>query len=370
MIQQKFIGFSPLISKEIEYVFNTQDIKPVDAFNQVINQHIEPTLYNNKRKTFYIYKLSHISENSKSFESVNELIDTYYYNKDELRKVKQKSKDLETFFKNNISKIKKKIKKLEKQIIDADDRDELRIKGELIKANLHIITRGESNLNCINYYTNQEMDIPLDPKLSPVKNSEKYFKKFKKLKASIPYLNAEIKRSNILKEYYELLQVQLSNASIHDIDEIRVELEDKKLIKRRKKNIKNKKKKNKKPNYETFFDSEGIEIVVGKNNIQNDYITHRLAKRLEVWFHVKGAPGSHVLVRKELPLSETTIRTAAMLAAHYSKLRTSSSVGVDYVEVKYLKKVSGKINSFVTYSTNKTIYIDPDEEFILNLKRK
>lgn len=369
-IQENFIGFSPLLAKEIEYVSINNKISMQEAFNHVINRPLNPILYNDKRQRFYIFKLNHVNTDSKTFESVNSLVDAYYYNKDELRKVKQKSKDLESFLKNNLSKINKKLIKLEKQILDADDRDDLRVKGELIKANLHVIKKGEKSLKCLNYYTNLDTIVSLDPKLSPVKNSEKYFKKFKKLKASIPYLQEEIKISNRLKEYFELLQVQLENSSLNDIEEIRNELIDKKLLKTSKKNSKQKYKKNKKPNFETFLDSEGIEIVVGKNNLQNDYITHKLAKRLEVWFHVKDAPGSHVLVRKEFPLSETTIRTASMLAAHYSKLRNSSSVGVDYLEVKHLKKVSGKMNSFVTYSTNKTIYIDPDEDFILNLKRK
>ena len=147
---------------------------------------------------------------------------------------------------------------------------------------------------------------------------------------------------------------------------IKDELIEKRHLKQKIKKAKRKKK----PNYETYFDEEGIEILVGKNNLQNAYITHKIAKHNEIWFHVKEAPGSHVIVRKTLPLSETTIRTAASLASYFSKLKNSNSVPVDYVEVRYIKKVPGKINSFVTYKNNKTIYIDPDEDFILKLKRK
>ncbi|MFK5882742.1 MAG: NFACT RNA binding domain-containing protein [Candidatus Izemoplasma sp.] len=365
-IQQHFLGFSTLLAEEIIYQFENSNSSIVDTFNQVVNSEVNPVLFNNKRHHFYFFNLSHITADTKEFDTVNSLTDYYYYNRDEAKRVKQKSKDLELFIKNNISKIKNKIVKLNKQLLDTDKRDIFRIKGELIKANLHLMKNGDAILNCINYYTNEAIEIILDPKLSPVKNSEKYFKKFKKFKTSIPYINKEITSAIYLLEYFELLLVQLNNASMNDIDEMRSELEDKKLLKKRKRVVK----KNKKPNYESFIDADGIEILVGKNNIQNEYITHKIAKRLEVWFHVKNAPGSHVLVRKEFPLSETTIRTAALLAANYSKLKNSSSVGVDYVEVKYLKKVPGKINSFVTYSTNKTIYIDPDQEFILNLKKK
>jgi predicted ribosome quality control (RQC) complex YloA/Tae2 family protein len=116
--------------------------------------------------------------------------------------------------------------------------------------------------------------------------------------------------------------------------------------------------------------NNGIEVLVGKNNVQNEHITHKLAKHNEVWFHVKDAPGSHVLVRKQFPLDEETIRSAANIAAYFSKLRKSGTVPVDYLEKRYIKKIPGKINSFVTYTNNKTIYIDPDEDFILSLNKK
>ena len=129
-------------------------------------------------------------------------------------------------------------------------------------------------------------------------------------------------------------------------------------------------KKKKRPNYEIFVDGDGVEILVGKNNIQNQFITHKLAKHTDVWFHVKDAPGSHVVSRTTFPIDEITIRTCAQLAAFYSSSKNSTSVPVDYVEVRYIKKVPGKINSFVTYKNHKTIFIDPDEEFITNLQKK
>jgi predicted ribosome quality control (RQC) complex YloA/Tae2 family protein len=221
-------------------------------------------------------------------------------------------------------------------------------------------------LKCLNYYDNTEISIDLDIKKSPVQNSEKYFKKYKKLKTSIPYINKQIRDAKSEMRYFEELLHQVENASLKDIEEIKDELMDKRYLKQ--KLVKAKRKK--KPNFETYYDAEGTEILVGKNNIQNEYITHKLAKHNEVWFHVKEAPGSHVIIRKTLPLSEINIRTAAQLASYFSKLRESSSVPVDYLEVRYLKKVPGRINSFVTYKNNKTMYIDPDEDFILNLKRK
>ena len=260
-----------------------------------------------------------------------------------------------------------KIEKLNKDLINTSKRDILKVKGELIQANLYNISKGDSVLVCLNYYNNEEIRIDLDIKKTPVQNSAKYFKKYKKLKTSIPYINKQIREAKNEMKYFEQLLHQIDNASLKDIEEIKDELIEKKYLKQ--KLVKSKKRK-KKPNFETYYDDDNIEILVGKNNIQNSFITHKLAKHNEVWFHVKGAPGSHVVVRKTFPLTESTIRTASQLAAHFSKLRQSSSVPVDYVEVRYIKKVPGKMNSFVTYKNNKTIYIDPSEDFILNLKRK
>ena len=159
---------------------------------------------------------------------------------------------------------------------------------------------------------------------------------------------------------------QIDQSMLKDIEEIKTELMNRKLINRSKKSVKRKVK----PNYDTYFDELGIEILVGKNNLQNQYITHKLAKHNEIWFHVKDAPGSHVVSRTTFPIDEITIRTCAQLAAFYSSSKNSTSVPVDYVEVRYIKKVPGKINSFVTYKNHKTIFIDPDEEFITNLQKK
>ena len=228
------------------------------------------------------------------------------------------------------------------------------------------MTKGDNQLECLNYYTNETVVIPLDIKLSPVKNSEKYFKRYKKHKNSIPHLKKQINEAKLEMKYFHQILHQTENASLKDIEEIKEELMNRKYIKS---TVKLKKKK-KKPNFDTYFDDLGNEILVGKNNIQNAYITHKIAKHNEMWFHVKDAPGSHVVIRQTLPLEEVSIRTSAHLAAYYSKLRSSSSVAVDYVQVRYIKKVPGKINSFVTYTNHKTIYIDPDEDFILSLTKK
>jgi len=360
-----FIGFSPLLVREIMYRFNEFKIPIKEIFDNILEAS-HPQIITSRKDNFYFTSLNHLNGSIKEYNSVNELLDRYYYERDTIDIIKQKSKDIVKFIKNHISKAKTKIEKLNKDLINTSSRDTYKIKGELIQANLYNITKGDSVLRCLNYYDNKEITIDLDIKKNPVQNSEKYFKKYKKLKTSIPYINKQIREAKNEMRYFEELLHQVENASLKDIEEIRDELMEKRYLKQ--KLVKNKRKK--KPNFETYYDEEGIEILVGKNNIQNEYITHKLAKHNEVWFHVKEAPGSHVIVRKTLPLSETNIRTASQLASYFSKLRGSSSVPVDYVEVRYIKKVPGKINSFVTYKNNKTIYIDPDEDFILSLRRK
>jgi predicted ribosome quality control (RQC) complex YloA/Tae2 family protein len=195
---------------------------------------------------------------------------------------------------------------------------------------------------------------------------ESYFKKFKKLKASIPHLNQQINLAIKEKEYFKDLLLQIEYATTKDVEEIKEELEQNKYLK----NKSQKKLRKSKPNFDTYYDELGIEILVGKNNLQNQYITHKLAKHNEVWMHVKDAPGSHVLIRSTFPLEEVTIRTAAQLAAYFSSMRKSSSVPVDFVEVRYIKKVPGRIGSYVTYKNNKSIFIDPEEDFVINLQKK
>ncbi len=360
-----FIGFSPLVTREIMYRFENSKQPITDIFEELLNES-DPQIVSSKKEHFYFTNLTHLDGEVKHFSTVNEMLDRYYYEKDTIDIIKQKSKDLVKFIKNNIIKAKHKIEKLNKDLIKTEKRDTYRVKGELIQANLNKIIKGDISLVCLDYYTNQEVTIDLDEKLSPVKNSAKYFKKYKKLKASIPYIKIQIRRALIEIRYFEQLLQQIENSSLKDIEEIKEELIIKRYIKKK---LVTKKKK-KKPNYETYFDSEGVEILVGKNNIQNEYITHKVARHNEIWFHAKEAPGSHVIVKETFPLSENTIRTAAQLAAYFSKMKKSSSVPVDYLERRYLKKVPGRINSFVTYTNNKTIYIDPDEDFIINLKRK
>lgn len=361
-ILNTFTGLSPLFTNEVMFrhfnlVAKNELFSILDEFN--------PTIIQGKKDYFYFTDLTHVDGNKTHFKTINELLDRYYLDRDKLDIIKQRSKDILKFVKNQIDKQSHKIEKLSRELRSTEKRDKFKIKGELIQANLYNIKKGDTVLKTLNYYDNKDIEIALDPKKDAIENMEKYFTKFKKLRKSIPHIENQIELAKHELFYFEELLRQIENASLKDIEEIKDELEDKKYIK--KKAVK--KRKNSKPNYDTYI-VEDTEIVVGKNNLQNEYITHKLAKHNEVWFHVKNSTGSHVLVRKPFPLSETLIRTAAHLAAYHSKMKQSSSVPIDYLEARYIKKVPGRIGSFVTYKNNKTIYIDPDLDYILTLKKR
>ena len=361
-----FQGCSPLLVNEVLNRYESNlDIKSI--FEDLLTT-IKPVIISARKDYFYYTDLTHIDGQKKYFDTVNEMLDRYYFERDSLDIIRQRSKDIIKFVRNQIDKAKHKIEKLTKELKNTDKRDIFKIKGELIQANMYNMKKGETLLKTINYYDNSEIEIVLDPKKDPIENMEKYFKKYKKLRKSVPHINTQLESAKQEIQYFEELLHQIENATLKDIEEIKEELEDKKYLKKKQTNKKQKKKK--KPNFDTYVDEDGIEIVVGKNNIQNEFITHKLAKHNEIWFHVKDSSGSHVVVRSSDELSETTIRTASHLAAYHSKMRQSSSVPVDYVEVRYIKKVPGRIGSFVTYKNNKTIYIDPDQEFVIALKKK
>lgn len=217
------------------------------------------------------------------------------------------------------------------------------------------LQKGDDRLSAFSFELGKDVEIPLDRLLTPNENAMAYFRKYKKSRLAITHLETQIPLTRQEVEYFDLLLTQVETATLNDLLEIADELRANRYLAE-----KPEKPSGKRPHFETFLDPQGIEIVVGKNNIQNDFITHQLGKPDEWWFHTKDIPGSHVLVRCPDDLSESTIRAAANLAALHSKARQSSSVPVDYTRIRNVKKIPGVHGSFVTYSRQKTIFIDPD----------
>lgn len=370
-IVQQFSGISPLLANEIVFKGKEQIF---DTFNMIMKDiqlgNLSPSLFRlESKELFYFINLSHLNAEQTIFPSLSELLDVYYFGKAERDRVKQQSGDLEKLLQNELSKNKKKIKKLRKSLEDTDKADYIQLQGELITANMFALKKGMKEIEVVNYYDENggTMVIPLSPLKTPSENAQAYFTKYTKLKNSVAHIEEQIKLTIEENEYLETVIQQIESASPRDLEEIREELAETGYVKKKK--LKKAQKTSKqKVTLDEYISSTGELLLVGKNNKQNDYLTNKLASRDELWFHTKDIPGSHVVIRGKDP-SETAIKEAAIIAAYFSKARQSSSVPVDYTEIRHVKKPNGSKPGFVIYEQNNTVYVTPDEELVLKLKK-
>lgn len=313
-----------------------------------------------KRYDFYHLNLfDNVEKNN--FTSLSEMLDCYY---SEYKVIyNDKAKALKKIIKGKIIHLQNKLDNLQNDLDNANKNLKFNDLGILLQANLYKVKKGMSNISVENFLNNNELiDISLDPMLEPSHNLTKMFNKAKKAKNGLVMIQLQIDLTNNEINYLDEIYSQIDFANNIDLDEIKDELIKNKYLKK----TKQVKPKNKKINL-TKYILNGNEIYCGKNNIQNDYITHKLAKSYDWWFHVKDAPGSHVLFKIPTPnyeLTEQDIRYCANLASCFSKTSISSSVPVDYLQIKYIKKIPGVKGSQVTYTNQKTIYIDPDIKMV------
>lgn len=357
ILSKTFQGISYTIS---ESCFNNEDY--AKEFYNNLNKDIIPSTFLNKRGKLDFYYNNLDNEIINKYDNLSKLLDEYYYEADRLSKIKEKTNDILSFITRELKKDERKLIKLNQELKDTDEKDKYKLYGELLLSYPNLKEK-KKNVIVLNYYNNEEINIELDEKINIIGNSNKYYKKYEKEKKSISFINIEIEKTINEIEYFNQIKEMLSYASLNDALEIKDELINNKYLFEN--NNKNKKKL--KPNY-LIYEFNGVRISVGKNNIQNDYLTNHFAKKNEWWFHVKDNTGSHVIVHTDNDLDEDLIRCAANLAAYYSSSRLSSSVKVDYTKVKYIKKVPGKKGSFVTYKNEKSIFIDPNVDEINNLK--
>lgn len=341
-----------------------EEFNHIKAFYDYLHINNNPSIFTNfKGKTDYYYHNFNYTASS-SFNSLSELLDEYYYKADLLAKVRLKTNDLLSFVSKHKNRNIKKIEKLEAEKLESSKNDDYRIYGELLLSCSNLKQKIDK-IEVYNYYTNENITIKLDNKYNLLENSNRFFKKYQKLKTALFHIDEQINITKNEIEYFNVLEFQLKQASINEALEIQDELIEQKYIF---KNI-TKQKKKQKPKLLTYIIDDTL-ISVGKNNIQNEYLTHKLSKPNEMWFHIKDGAGSHVVIHKDNDLTEEEIRAAAMLAAYYSTYSDSSSVAVDYTKIRNIKKIPGKRNCFVTYTHQKTIYIDPDKNIINSLKVK
>ncbi len=347
------------VSKPLMEQLQELDSDQVKAF---LNQPLKPVIYKNGNKLdFYAYQLSTLDEVIFEADTISKMLESYYTNYKIV--TNNKAGLYEKVLKKELKKANHKLANLTQNLDSAKQNLQNTDIGILLQANLYKVKKGDTTVEVNNFLNNNEViTIELDPMLDPSTNLKQIFTKIKKAKTAIIELDKQIKIINNEIEYLSTLLFQVSISNATDLEEITLELIANGMIK----NKKNMKKKNQIPTFLTYKIDDVI-IYVGKNNYQNDYLTHKLAKATDYWFHVKDLPGSHVIVRlpsNDFKLTELIIRTTAMIAAYYSKAKDSSSVPVDYTQVKYLKKVPGTKGSFVTLSNQKTIYIDPEKKVI------
>ncbi|WP_163536745.1 NFACT RNA binding domain-containing protein [Gracilibacillus sp. YIM 98692] len=374
-IVKLFMGISPLIAKEITYqakLGKIDDYKQafLDIQSQMENHQYKPQIIQGKKTIFYVLPLLSHEGQRQVYDSISQMLDTFYSGKAERDRVKQKAGDLTRFLKNEMNKNIRKLGKLEKTKKQAQQADNYQKDGELLTAHMHLVKQGDKEVEVIDYYHPDQVKrtIPLNENKSPSENAQALFKKYHKLKKSKQMVLEEQKKAKEEIKYLEEIIEHIVSAREQDIDEIREELQEQGYLKKKTTSQK-KKKKPAKPTPESYKSTDGTTILVGKNNKQNEYLTNRLAKKDDIWLHTKNIPGSHVVIRSNTP-TEDTLLEAAQLAANFSKSKNSSSVPVDYTAIRYVKKPSGAKPGFVTYENQKTLYVTPDENFIHKLKDK
>ncbi|ACL69734.1 Rqc2 family fibronectin-binding protein [Halothermothrix orenii] len=391
-IMYNFRGIGPNMAKEIVYRSGLDHKKPYgglspfernklwDGFNNIFRLVIEgkfkPTIgidNNNNICYFSAFPLEHNKDIKKDliFDNTASLFDYYYENKIKLAHIGSIKNSLIKVVSNYLKKNRKKRNKLRKQLNESKRADEYKKIGELIKANMYILTKGMKQAEVIDYFSpgQEKTNIKLDPKLSPSENAQRYFKKYNKAKKGVKYIKRELRKLKHEERYLEQVMLNLEQAeSREEIREIKEELGDEGYIK--KKNRINNRRKQQKPLPPLRFKATtGHDILVGRNNRQNDKLSKKIANNQDLWLHVKELPGSHVIIRNhtgdEIPTR--TIKEAAIIAAYYSKGRMSENVPVDYTEIKHVKKPKGAKPGLVYYENYKTIYVNPDKKIIEKL---
>lgn len=319
---------------------------------------VTPSIYPND--TFSSIKLA---DEFVSFDSLSEMLDTYYADKAERDRVKQVAASVIKKIQNELKKNRDKLKKQERELLATDNAEIFRQKGELLNTFLNQVPNDKSSVTLENYYTNEPLEIALNPALSPVQNAQRYFHRYQKLKQAVKFLGEQIAKTKETIHYLESVESNLENADVAEIADIREELIQTGYIKQK---YRNKKQKMLPP--EKYQAEDGTIILVGKNNLQNEQVSFKLSRRGDLWFHVKDIPGSHVLITGNANPSDETITFAGELAAYFSKARYSNLVQVDVLDVKKLHKPTGTAPGFVTYDREKTIRVTPDESVIKSRK--
>ena len=373
-IPSSFTGISKLYIQSLINklkLSNTITDKSLKEIYNTINNTINLGIGINFKNNYTI-----IPTKDKENLQLNKFIDNFYYTKNKIEDFEKYKSILLKIINNTLDKITNKLLNINEKIKSTANMEELKLYGELILANIYKFNEKEleynktTSIKILNYYTNQNIEIKIDYTKTLSKNAENYFKKYNKAKNTLKICKIQENETNQELDYLQSLLYQLENCiSILDLDEIYNELSEQilftdtslKKIKKHQNPNKNYKKTNL-PSLTNYIKKtiDNYQILIGKNNKQNDYLTKTVAKQTDIWMHTKDIHGSHVILRTNGQIPKiSTIEKVASLAAYYSKARFSSHVPVDYTQIKYVKKPNGSAPGYVIYTNNKTIFVTP-----------
>ncbi len=389
-----FLGLSPLICREICYrgtgavdtlisalseqqkeklIFQTEHM-----FELIRNGNNVPVmLLSPETNKPYDFSFTHILQYGTALreiekESFGELLDGFYEERDRVERIMARSKDILRLIVNNIERVTKKQNLHAQKLKEAEKKDELKILGDLINANLYKMQKGDKELVCENFYDPdyKEIKISLDEMLSPSENAQRYYKKYQKAKSTELNLNVQMKKSKEEQEYLESVFENLAlSETENDLNEIKEELSEQGYYTEKK--VKKGKKKTSFVGAMEFCSSEGFRMLAGKNNSQNDELSLRIAGKDDLWCHAKNMPGCHLIIFADgREISKKAITEGCTIAAFYSKGKESSNIAVDYTFAKFVKKPSGAKPGRVIYKNFETAYVTPEEELCNKLRVK
>lgn len=366
-LMSRIQGISPAIAREL-----AASREPAKRLSEIVrtieNRTAAPRVYaaeDGSPREFHITALSEYQGLTEiPFTTVSECVEYFYAHRAESNRVHQKTVPLHRSVQAALSKAQLKKKRLGEDLLRAENSDKYRLYGELLNANLHLVEPGAKEVTVISYYDNQPVTIPLSEKLSAARNAQQYFKKYSKAKTAIHEKTEQLEETTADISYLEsVLQSIESASSSEDLDQIREELEETGYVRRRPQ--KGFRRKKAKPRPLEYHLSNGMRVLVGRNNRENDYLTMKFAGKRDVWFHTKDIPGSHVILTLEpdqtvSDLPAKIIYEAASIAAYHSKAKDSQNVPVDFVPVRYVKKPNGAKPGMVIFTHNTTVYVNPE----------
>lgn len=302
-------------------------------------------------------------------DSANGLLDGYFASQDKSERTRQRAHDLLKLLMNSYERVSRKLELQKKELAECGEREVFRVRGDLINANIWRLEKGQSSAVLEDFTTGEPVEIQLDPRLTPAQNAQKYYTEYRKLDTAEKKLTELIAKGQQELIYIDSVFDAASRTdSESDLAEIRRELREQGYLKGGVR-ADEKVKKTSEPLH--FRSTEGFEILVGRNNKQNDQLTLKTAKAADIWLHTQGIAGSHVIIRTEgRQPGEQTLFEAAQLAAYHSKGRSGSGVAVDYVPVKFVKKPAGAKPGMVIFTNNRTLYVTPDEGLVNSLKQE